>query len=86
MKFIKLDEKSYFKVISKETNRIVTVIGMYISNENKVTRYEIKGEGDWSVSRFKKMESSISEDEFYVLQDRVDTLEDALHRIICFLK
>lgn len=85
MRFIKLDEKSYFKVISKETDRIVTVIGMYISGD-KVMRYEIKGEGDWSVSRFKKMESSISEDDFYVLQDRVDTLEDALHKIVCFLK
>lgn len=85
MKFIKLDEKSYFKVISKETDRIVTVVGMYLSGD-KVMRYEIKEEGDWSVSRFKKMESSISEDEFYVLKDRVDTLENALHRIICFLK
>lgn len=85
MRFIKLDEKSYFKVISKETDRIVTVVGMYISGD-KVMRYEIKGEGDWSVSRFKKMESSISEDDFYVLQDRVDTLEDALHKVICFLK
>lgn len=85
MRFIKLDEKSYFKVISKETDRIVTVVGMYISGD-KVMRYEIKGEGDWSVSRFKKMESSISEDDFYVLQDRVDTLENALHKVICFLK
>lgn len=85
MKFIKLDEKSYFKVISKETDRIVTVVGMYLSGD-KVMRYEIKEEGDWSVSRFKKMESSISEEEFYVLKDRVDTLENALHRIICFLK
>ena len=58
MKFIKLDEKSYFKVISKETDRIVTVVGMYLSGD-KVMRYEIKEEGDWSVSRFKKMESSI---------------------------
>lgn len=85
MRFIKLDEKSYFKVISKETDRIVTVVGMYLSGD-KVMRYEIKEEGDWSVSRFKKMESSISEEEFYVLKDRVDTLENALHRIICFLK
>ena len=42
--YIKLNKKDRFKVISKYTNRVVTVVGLYIK-DNIVYQYEIEDEG-----------------------------------------
>lgn len=81
MQYIRLNKEDYFKVMSKCTDRILTVVGLYLQ-DNEVVKYEIKGEGDWCVSRFNKMISGITEEDFYKLQHKVEELDDKINRII----
>ena len=86
MKYIQLQKKDFFKVLSKATGRKLTVIGLYIEN-NEIIKYEIFGEGDWYVSRFIKIENDklITQEEFDKLQQRVKKLEEQINEktIVC---
>ena len=81
MQYIRLNKEDYFQVMSKYTDRILSVVGLYLQN-NEVIKYEIKGEGDWHVSRFNKIISGITEEDFYKLQHKVEELEDKINRTI----
>lgn len=74
MNYIELKRKDYFRVYSKYTYRMVTVIGLYIEGKD-ILRYQILGEGDWPVERFGE-KNKIEE-----LEGRVEKLELYMDRI-----
>lgn len=45
MEYIQLQKKDFFKVLSKVTDRKLTVVGLYIEDD-EIVKYEIRGEGD----------------------------------------
>ena len=74
MERIDLKRGDYFKVISKVTGRTVVVTGLEI-DKGRILEYHISGEGWWDANRFRKMNNSITADEFYLLEKRVKRLE-----------
>lgn len=77
MERIDLKRGDYFKVISRVTGRTVIVIGLCI-DEDKILEYHISGECWWDANRFRKIDNSITADEFYLLEKRVKRLETIL--------
>ena len=94
MRRIDLKRRDYFKVISKVTNRTITVIGLLVDGD-KILGYNIDGEGWWDANRFRAIDSSVDDDddnvnrfekveqrvtfdEFYLLEQRVERLEDII--------
>ncbi len=77
MERIDLKRGNYFKVMSRVTGRTVTVTGLCI-DEDKILEYHICGEGWWDADRFRKLDKSITADEFYLLEKRVKRLETIL--------
>lgn len=80
MRRIDLKRRDYFKVISKVTNRTITVIGLLVDGD-KILRYNIDGEGWWDANRFRSIDSSIDDDDddqIYLLEKRVERLEDII--------
>lgn len=77
MRRIDLRHRDYFKVISKVTNRRITVIGLLIDGD-KILSYHIDGEGWWDANRFREIDKSITDDEFDSLEERVERLENIL--------
>ena len=77
MERIDLKRGDYFKVISKVTNRMITVTGLLIDGD-KILEYHIDREGWWDANRFRTIDNSIDDDEFYLLEKRVERLEDII--------
>lgn len=81
MRRIDLKRRDYFKVISKVTNRMITVIGLLVDGD-KILRYNIDGEGWWDANRFRAIDSSVDDDDdddkIYLLEKRVERLEDII--------
>jgi len=75
--YIKLNKKDRFKVISKYTNRVVTVVGLYIK-DNIVYQYEIEDEGSWEVNRFNNIVDNVTKEEFKKLESDVEELKKIL--------
>lgn len=78
MNYIELKRKDYFRVYSKYTYRMVTVIGLYIEGKD-ILRYQILGEGDWPVERFRLL--SGEKNKIEELEERVEKLELYMDRI-----
>lgn len=79
---IKLKKQDYFKVISKVTYRMLTVVGIYIEDD-EVIMYDIKDEGQWYVGRFYKvLETGVDYQSIYNeiddLRKRVQWLEQQI--------
>lgn len=81
MRRIDLKRRDYFKVISKVTNRTITVIGLLVDGD-KILEYNIDGEGWWDANRFRAIDSSVDDDDddnkIYLLEKRVERLEDII--------
>lgn len=76
---IELKKQDYFKVISKVTNRILIVVGIYIEDD-EVIMYDIKDEGQWYAGRFDKILETGGDYQFIYneindLRKRVEWLE-----------
>ena len=54
--YITLSKNQHFEVKSKVTNRIVTVTGFGIK-DNQVVEYAIRNEGWWDATRFEQIET-----------------------------
>ena len=79
---IELKKQDYFKVISKVTNRVLTVVGIYIEDD-EVIMYDIKDEGQWYASRFYKILETGADyqsiyNEINDLRKRVEWLEQRM--------
>ena len=79
LQHIELKKQDYFKVVSKATKRVLTVVGIYIKND-EVIMYDIKDEGQWFASRFYKiLETGVDYQSIYKeiddLRKRVEWLE-----------
>ena len=83
MNYVELKRKDYFRVYSECTYRMVTVIGLYIEGKN-ILRYQILGEGDWPVERFRLLNGEKNKIE--ELEERVEKLELYMDRIKRVLK
>ncbi len=81
MEYIQLQKKDFFKVLSKVTDRKLTVVGLYIEND-EIVKYEIRGEGDWYINRFIKVKNDklITQEEFNELKQRVKQLEEQINK------
>ena len=78
MNYVELKRKDYFRVYSKCTYRMVTVIGLYIEGKD-ILRYQILGEGDWPVERFSLSDGKKNKIE--ELEERVEKLELYINRV-----
>ena len=83
MNYIELKRKDYFRVYSKCTYRMVTVVGLYIEGKD-ILRYQILGEGDWPVERFRLLNGEKNKIE--ELEERVEKLELCMDRVKRVLK
>lgn len=54
--YITLSKNQYFQVVSKVTNRTLTVTGFGIKDD-RVVEYAIHNEGWWDATRFEKIET-----------------------------
>lgn len=81
--YITLSKNQYFQVVSKVTNRILTVTGFGIEDD-RVVEYAIHNEGWWDVTRFEKIETIYEKAqrlEIENLQLKKEKMEDRFEKI-----
>ena len=80
--YITLSKNQHFEVKSKVTNRIVTVTGFGIK-DNQVVEYAIRNEGWWDATRFEQIETK--DEKIERLEREKADLERANEKLMTFL-